>query len=812
MKKSTLISLFIVFIAISRITYAGTVDKNKAYLVKDGIPQGHLFIPDKSARTMMFAIKELRDYFRKITGTELPMAWRSPKHNDAGILLIVRDKAKWKGKESAQAFTIVEKTSPHKRIIITGNTELAVLYGVYQYLQGLGVKWFTPGEIGENVPKLKDIVIKKRTKKYTPTFLLRGLNFNGMNPLHFDTSDPIKIRDVIHHDYDLWLLRNRIIFQRGMHNSHWFDFNTAPKLVGGGSHGIRKIALGKADITKEPERFALVTVNGKKVRRKKSCQVCFTNEKNIQQAIKSAIKSFELLEAAKDKRNNDLDELADTFPMGLADSQGICECENCKKVAGSKPYNLDRLVWYFYNRVAKGLNEKMPGKKISLFAPYLDLEQPPVDVKIEKNIVAVTCNPCTWSKKPEEKPYYPFIREYAENIKVTRAAGAELASYDYSLWRAPQMLTLLDKIVEYKKLNYKKFHVEAMTRNEQAWPILWVLAQYAWNGNLDTHKLLKEYCYEYYGQDGGAIVYDLMQKIDLSGRQIPMVNYGGMSDSQMIMSDKLISYGRKQFLKTINKVKGKEKVRLKLFADTFEMFARSAEFNRSFCYALNRRTPKAIAACKAKYEAYEKFWDNNNISKTCSGDMLRDIRKMAEVKISPKMEHNGRKELRDKKVWLEELFAMDDVPKSVPNLFPLPEVWKFKVDFNDIGLQEGWQKIDYNDSTSWQPISTWNFFESQGYKKINGRFWYRLKFKAPIFPKGKKVLMRIGSLDDEGDIYINGKLAYSRIYKAQNDWKSSFCFDVTDFLKQGEENIIAVQGYDSSGAGGIWRPCALYTE
>jgi hypothetical protein len=72
--------------------------------------------------------------------------------------------------------------------------------------------------------------------------------------------------------------------------------------------------------------------------------------------------------------------------------------------------------------------------------------------------------------------------------------------------------------------------------------------------------------------------------------------------------------------------------------------------------------------------------------------------------------------------------------------------------------------------------------------------------------------MRIGSLDDDGDIYINGQLAYSRKMAGPDDWKSSFAFDVTPFLIPGKENVIAVRGYDSFGAGGIWRPCAIYTE
>jgi hypothetical protein len=45
-----------------------------------------------------------------------------------------------------------------------------------------------------------------------------------------------------------------------------------------------------------------------------------------------------------------------------------------------------------------------------------------------------------------------------------------------------------------------------------------------------------------------------------------------------------------------------------------------------------------------------------------------------------------------------------------------------------------------------------------------------------------------------------------------DDWKSSFAFDATPFLLPGKENVIAVRGYDSFGAGGIWKPVAIYTE
>ena len=183
---------------------------------------------------------------------------------------------------------------------------------------------------------------------------------------------------------------------------------------------------------------------------------------------------------------------------------------------------------------------------------------------------------------------------------------------------------------------------------------------------------------------------------------------------------------------------------------------------------------------------------------------------MAKTKIDLQSNPKGNKELADKAVWMRELFAGEKVPADLPNLFPLPEVWKYRIDFEDTGLKEGWDKPEYDDSKSWQPLSTWACFEDQGYEKVDGRFWYRLSFDAPQFPAGKKIMMRVGSLDDNGEVYINGKLASKP--NSIGMWDKSYAFDVTPFLKPGQKNLIALRGYDSSGAGGIWRPCALYTE
>lgn len=808
--------------ALLLLVHGGTVHAaqprtDAAWLIKDGKAQGHLFLPAKVGRPLLFAAEELREYVRKMTGAELPLAFRGPdtRHRkDVGVQLLVRDPSEWEGKASSQAFTIEESLKPNETVPLTGvtiagNTEMAVLYGVYQYLHELGVRWFSPGEIGENVPKRKDIAITARSTSHSPSFLVRGLSFSGVHDSHFDRSDPVRYRDVTHHEYDLWTLRNRTAFQRYIHTRHWFDFSSVAQ---SGGHGIKRAALGDADILKEPERFPLVTRGGTTERRAKSAQICFTNEKNVQQAIAAAVAFFTEREETRGRRNTDLDDVMDTFAMGLSDCSGICECENCNRVAGTPPYNKDRLVWDFMNRVARGLGEQMPGKKIGLFAPYFELHRPPPDVTIEPNIVAVSCRGIGWSAAAEDEATYPFTKRYQGDVLATRDAGAEMRCYDYVMWKgSPQPLNILDAAVAYRKLGYTYYHAEVMTRNEQLWPILWSLSQYTWNSDLAPRDLLADYCNEYYGK-GGPLVLGLIERLDAGSRTIPRIVYGGFSDTQAMVSDALIAHGRKALAQTIATLDGKEKVRLELFRDTFEMFARTAETYRAYCNALNRRTPQSIAASKAKFADFEEFWKTRQLQVTCSPGTLVRMQGLSKVEIALHPEPKARDGLDDEKARLEALFAFDRVPDSIPNLFPLPEIWKFALDPEDKGLREGWEQVDFDDSEAWQPISTWNFFESQGYKDIGGRFWYRLRVDVPQFPAGKRVFLRIGSLDDGGDIYINGKLAYSREHVNADDWQSSFAFEVTAHIAPGKENVIAVRGYDSMGAGGIWRPCALYTQ
>lgn len=798
---------------------AGKVDKTNVppvkYIVKDGIPQGKIYMPANSERSVLFAAQELREHLAKMTGTEVETAWRELKPSDSGFVLNTRPESDWMGRESAQAFTIEETALPMPLVTITGNTDLAVLYGVYQYLNDLGVRWLTPGEIGTNMPRLSDIQIRPGKRTYYPSFSSRTMALSSTADNHFGGTQNIK--EAVF-DYELFLIRNRTQLGRNIATKD-FDFGLCGTQSG---HAIKQMTGLTQDkvkelIGKEPERFALVTGSDfVQKRRYDDGQVCFTNETNIKTAVENCIAYFSRLEKTKKERSADLDEDI-TVPMGLSDCFGYCECGTCAKIAGKEPNSKDRLVWWFWNRVAKGLNEKMPGRKIAVFYPYMDMTEPPSDVKIEPNIMAVTCQVIKWEKSPENRESYPFTRNFLKWITKTREAGAMLGCYDYQNFPwTPTPLQVLDAAQGYAKLGYKHYHMEAMQRTEYDWPVIWSLAQFTWDSSKSPREYLKDFCREYYGTPYDVEILWLLEEMTRNACGMERINYGGGSDTSYMLPDELIKNARTRLRSAVRQAQGKQQERLRRFSDSIEAQFQLAETYRAYCKALNNRTADDISAFVKRANSLKDYWQKNNMKVIYSNNRNPQIAADLYLKTDfANLKPSASKELAGKgpqdERWLKELFAGAAVPEKNPNLFPLPELWKFHVDYENKGVEKGYFKIDYDDSSGWPALSSWNMPSFQGYNsQIGGDFWYRVKFKATEFPAGKKIFLRIGSLDDTGDVYLNGVKVGSQ--PDPLNWDKSFAMDVTKDIKLGEDNVLAIHGYDCGGGEGVWRPSALYTE
>jgi len=117
---------------------------------------------------------------------------------------------------------------------------------------------------------------------------------------------------------------------------------------------------------------------------------------------------------------------------------------------------------------------------------------------------------------------------------------------------------------------------------------------------------------------------------------------------------------------------------------------------------------------------------------------------------------------------------------------PLTSGWKFiREDVN------GASSADFNDS-QWQAVSlphTWNVEDvvnSQNYYRGPG--WYRTKLPIPESARGKRIFIRFEAASIVADVYFNGK------HLGQHRGAfTAFCFELTDFVRWGQDNTLAVR-------------------
>lgn len=799
----------------------GCAEEEGLILIRDRHPEAVIYLPSESGEAVVLAAKELQDYLQKIGGGKLAIV--SEKPEQGAYITFQKEKNISDDLFERDSFTL--QTS-EQGVIIRGQTDIALLYGAYQFLNNLGVYWFSPGEIGENVPQLSDVVVEVGSETYRPSFRTRMIDYSGLDHWHFDK----EVEEQQHQDYDRWLLRNKLQFQRMIHNRsehHHYDFGWSRELS---FHNLRNAALGvgwqeSSDL--DPERLALVSKEESATRQAKDAQICFTHLKNIETAIQSAVTYFEEFPERV------------TYPLSTDDHYGFCECEKCMEANGGVSPSKDpnRVVWGFMNKVAKELEETAPGKQIAFYATYQLMTHPPYDIQAAPNLVAVTCHVTSQARRimdPEEPRNVVFLN----NVRLVKGSGVALAAYDYFMFPGnPQPLALLEDIKLYHELGYVWYSAEWMGRDEQRYIVAWVLAQLAWNVDQDPHALLETFCQKYYG-DAGASVMKWLDLIESRIHRMKRITFGHLGLTAVMLTDEVVEEGREMLTEAATKVSGQEAERVQRLALTFESWVRAAEVDRLYKQALKERTEASKQRVTEAVKEFEEFWNKNHLSRICSPRLLNHyvkeyLKKIEKIhlKVHPSASKDITGAMRPQVIDALFFNAEMDVPTLLreseetgepqrnTNMVLLPEIWKFQIDPDDVensgSIQDAegpdWSKPDYDDSM-WKEISTYNHFDSQGYADYKGIFWYRLRFNAPDFPAQKRIWLRIGALDDGGSIYLNGKLVGEREHLREYDWKVSFAFDVTKLIKRSGENVIAIRGENVFGAGGLWKPVGLYTR
>lgn len=176
--------------------------------------------------TNALAALELRDYLMKLydlSPSDIPIV--SDRDRAGGPLIFIgmpstenayRDLARqiasrWKKSktEHDQAFrfdTFSEKEQSY--LVISSERPIGTLYGVYEFLNRLGVEWYSPGEMGEFVPQGDSLIVQPMSELYVPPYRWRGF-YREFDAQTITTLSPDP-QEKIDKSFYRWMGRNRL--------------------------------------------------------------------------------------------------------------------------------------------------------------------------------------------------------------------------------------------------------------------------------------------------------------------------------------------------------------------------------------------------------------------------------------------------------------------------------------------------------------------------------------------------------------------------------------------------------------------------
>jgi tetratricopeptide (TPR) repeat protein len=241
------------------------------------------------------------------------------------------------------------KTKDSESLEIWAYDERGSFNAVCGYLRSLGVRWYMPGELGEVVPKLRDIPLPKIDQTVTPDFAIRQFN------VRFGT---------VSEDTMLWAARLGMRIPYGL-------------MI---AHGMHTMTQTETVLREHPEWFALYGGKRDNQLGERLNHLCYSNPELFDATVRWARDQFDVYDF----------ETVSIMPPDAYIS--LCQCSLCEGKDEPEMGARGRLsnhVWDFVNRVAKELRKSHPDKRVVCCA-YGANTKPPVNIeKLEPNVQVV---------------------------------------------------------------------------------------------------------------------------------------------------------------------------------------------------------------------------------------------------------------------------------------------------------------------------------------------------------------------------------------------------------------------------------------
>ncbi|OGV49755.1 MAG: hypothetical protein A2017_09640 [Lentisphaerae bacterium GWF2_44_16] len=428
--------------------------------------------------------KVLKDNLSKILKTDL----KETNLEESEIPLIVISNRKLKLQERIDIAKFNDDTYlldiNAERIIIAGKTERGLLNGVYSFLDGLGMRWFMPGDIGCCISELGlPIYVKSLRELASPFFDTRYIWYAwGLWCKGYNTESDMK-------RFDEWCDANKLRKEIDYMSHHSF-FRMFPE---------------KEYFKEHPEYFALID-NKRIPCTEGEGQIC-TSNKDVQKITADYIK--EIFRVQPNLKGASL---------STNDNPRSCECEECRKYyIGNRRVNGKTYAYgcwegadlqmAFMNRIRNMIKDDYPDKYLCTNIIYDNIERAPVKVKPDPHLVFSMTTMASCKFHPLNNPDCPLNREIYDIFKEWAAFGNPISYRDY------------DPIVYWKGLpayNYRRilkdlkmlakecrrplgFNTEAHRSWASTIPNYYIKAKFAWHPHADMEKVLDDFYLKFFG-------------------------------------------------------------------------------------------------------------------------------------------------------------------------------------------------------------------------------------------------------------------------------------------------------------------------
>ncbi|MFA6107960.1 MAG: DUF4838 domain-containing protein [Candidatus Latescibacterota bacterium] len=662
------------------------------------------------------------------------------------------------------------------RLLLAGNNDgpyHGTEYAVYDFLRGLGVRWFMPGDFGEVVPRLKTIAIPEQHVVQKPDFPMRNWWLHATPELAAQERR--------------WKLRNKM--------------NPDPIFAICGDGSVRQVVAPESLAKEKPELLAL-NENGTR----NPYLPNLTNPEAVQVAAGIIKDYFRKHPEANSYGFAPDDGLPRDFtPETVRLNRGFVTLGGRPGVPGEASITDEWLT--FVNRVTTAVRDEFPDVYIATNG-YANRNLPPEGVLLDDHLVIMFAAiwSCTlhgydddhcWQKVQQGQ----MLRRWSE-----LCGNVWIYGYNYNM-----LVSGLTPLPEFTKLRrdfplMKRWGVIGFyDENRNVWAEAGIVSRYLraqleWRAEADVDAILDDFFTRWYGQAAPPMKAFYLA-LDEAVTRAPIHGHEDRIMPEVYTPELLARL--QELVAQAERSATTERDRLhvrvdRLIYDHLEAYMglAAAEAAGDFAAAV-RQADRTLALRRPLHDISPFFiWPDEQGYHT--GVWYWTI--------------------RDRRTYYRSL--VEKTTGRTGTLVALaPAEALFRTDPHDEGILARWHRPE-QDETDWRPVRTTRPFYRQGYDDRRGHpyvgpVWYRIKVDVPATAQSQQVRLCAPVVVTEAWCWVNGQYVGHRPYQEAYVRPAELDLDVTPFLRPGQTNVIALR-VDTSlspaqAAEGLQSRLFLYT-